>query len=90
MGRATIKPLVPSWKGWRALGRGLASNLFELGANDLTVMRVLRQASVTVTRQHYIKVRDPKMTAAMADKERLEPSHRLQPSKLYREAHAVR
>jgi integrase len=69
MGRATIKPLVASWKGWHALRRGLASNLFELGADDLTVMRILRHASVTVTRRHYIKVRDPKVTAAMASLE---------------------
>jgi integrase len=69
MGRATIKPLVAAWKGWHALHRGLASNLFELGADDLTVMIVLRHASVTVTRQHYIKVRAPKMTAAMASLE---------------------
>jgi integrase len=68
MGRATIKPAIApiTWRGWHALRRGLASNLFELGADDLTVMRVLRHASVTVTRQHYIKVRDPKMTAAMS------------------------
>jgi integrase len=69
MGRATIKPLVKEWRGWHALRRGLASNLFELGADDLTVMRILRHASVTVTRRHYIKVRDPKMTAAMASLE---------------------
>lgn len=65
MGRATIKPLVKEWLGFHALRRGLASNLFELGADDLTVMRILRHASVTVTRRHYIKVRDPKVTAAM-------------------------
>jgi integrase len=69
VGRARIKPLVASWKGWHALRRGLASNLYELGADDLTVMRILRHASVTVTRRHYIKVRDPKMTAAMASLE---------------------
>lgn len=70
IGRSTIKPLTTKhqvpWLGWHALRRGLASNLFELGCDDLTVMRILRHASVTVTRAHYIRVRDPKVEDAMA------------------------
>jgi integrase len=50
---------------WHALRRGLASNLFELGADDIVVQRILRHASVNVTRSHYIRVRDPKVDAAL-------------------------
>lgn len=51
--------------GYHAFRRGLASNLFELGADDLTVQRILRHASVQVTREHYIKLRNAKVDAAM-------------------------
>jgi integrase len=51
--------------GWHAFRRGLASNLFALGADDITDQRVLRHAKVQVTRDHYIKIRDPKLEAAM-------------------------
>jgi integrase len=68
-GHRTIKPVLKrvgvEFKGWHALRRGLASNLFELGVEDLTVMRILRHASVSVTRQHYIRVRDAKVEEAM-------------------------
>ncbi|MGC2152743.1 MAG: tyrosine-type recombinase/integrase, partial [Terriglobales bacterium] len=50
---------------WHALRRGLASNLYELGADDIVVQRILRHASVQVTRSHYIRVRDPKVDAAL-------------------------
>jgi Periplasmic sensor domain/Phage integrase family len=53
------------WHGWHAFRRGLGSNLAELGVEDLTIQRILRHASVGVTRQHYIKVRDAKVNAAM-------------------------
>lgn len=53
------------WKGWHAFRRGLASTLFELGCDDLTVQRILRHAKVSVTREHYIKLRDPKLEDAM-------------------------
>jgi integrase len=54
------------WKGWHAFRRGLASNLFELGCDDVVVQRILRHARVTVTRDHYIKVRDPRVEDAMS------------------------
>lgn len=53
------------WHGWHAFRRGIASNLFELGCDDLTVQRVLRHSEVQVTRESYIKVRDPKLDQAM-------------------------
>jgi integrase len=69
MGRRTVKTAMKkvglAWRGWHAFRRGLASNLFALGADDITVQRVLRHAKVQVTRDHYIKIRDPKLEAAM-------------------------
>lgn len=55
-----------AWRGWHSFRRGLASTLFELGCDDLTVQRILRHAKVTVTREHYIKLRDPKLEDAMS------------------------
>ena len=55
----------PSWRGWHAFRRGLGTNLAELGVDDLTIQRILRHANVATTRQHYIKVRNPKVEAAM-------------------------
>ena len=45
--------------------RGLASNLFELGVSDKVVQRILRHSRVSITRDRYVKVRDPKVEAAM-------------------------
>ncbi len=53
------------WKGWHAFRRGLASTLFELGCDDLTVQRILRHSRVNVTRAHYIRIRDAKVEDAM-------------------------
>jgi integrase len=54
------------YAGWHAARRGLASNLYELGADDLTVQRILRHGSVQVTRSAYIKLRDARVGAATA------------------------
>ena len=63
--RSAMERLELRWSGWHGFRRGIASNLFELGCDDLTVQRVLRHSKVQVTRDHYIKVRDPKLDAAM-------------------------
>lgn len=55
----------PMWHGWHAFRRGLGTNLAELGVDELTIQRILRHANVATTRQHYIKVRNPKVEAAM-------------------------
>ena len=46
------------WYGWHALRRGLASNLYEIGAPDKVVQRILRHSKPHVTRERYIKVFD--------------------------------
>lgn len=55
------------WRGWHSFRRGLATNLAELGASDKVIQRILRHATVTVTREHYIKVRDSAVDEAMAE-----------------------
>ena len=45
--------------------RGIASNLYELGADEKIVQRVLRHAKSHVTKDRYIKAFDPAVMAAM-------------------------
>jgi hypothetical protein len=52
-------------RGRHAFGRGLASTLFETGAEDLVVQRILRPARVLVTREDHIKRFDIRVTEAM-------------------------
>jgi len=69
MGRKSIKTAMESvgltWQGWHAFRRGVASNLFELGCDDITVQRVLRHSRVQITQAAYIKIRSPKLDEAM-------------------------
>jgi integrase len=64
----------PEWRGWHAFRRGLGTNLAELGVDDLTIQHMLRHANVATTRQHYIKVRNPKIEAAMLMLESASPT----------------
>lgn len=64
--RRAMKEAGVQYAGLHAARRGLASNLYELGADDLTVQRILRHASVQVTRSAYIKLRDRRVDDAMA------------------------
>jgi hypothetical protein len=45
--------------------RGIASNLYALGANDKVVQRILRHAKPHVIRERYIKAFDPAVIEAM-------------------------
>jgi integrase len=71
--RKVIQPALQAnhiqWYGWHAFRRGLASNLYATGAQDILVQRVLRHAKAHVTRDCYIKVFDSTVSSAM---ERLE------------------
>jgi len=53
------------WHGWHGFRRGLASTLFQLGADDLIVMRILRQSRVIATRDSYIERFDSRVLDAM-------------------------
>jgi len=67
--RKTIQPVLQAnhipWHGWHAFRRGLASNLYATGAQDILVQRVLRHAKAHVTRDCYIKVFDTAVSFAM-------------------------
>jgi integrase len=69
LAQRVIRPVVEAigmdWYGWRGFRRGIASNLYELGANEKIVQRVLRHAKPHVTKDRYIKAFDPAVIAAM-------------------------
>ena len=69
LGRDIIRPAVEAirleWYGWHGFRRGVASNLYELGANDKVVQRILRHAKPHVTKERYIKAFDSAVLAAM-------------------------
>lgn len=44
---------------------GFASNLYQLGANEKIVQRILRHAKPHVTKDRYIKAFDPAVLEAM-------------------------
>ncbi len=73
LGQRVVRPAVESlrldWHGWHAFRRGIASNLYELGANDKVVQRILRHAKPHVTKERYIKAFDPAVLAAMKSME---------------------
>jgi len=60
---------MPEWHDWHGFRRGLASNLYDLGVDDLTIQRILRHSDVETPRKSYIKVREPNVVSGM---ERLE------------------
>jgi integrase len=63
--RTVAEALGVGWYGWRGFRRGIASNLYELGANEKVVQRILRHAKAHVTKDRYIKAFDPAVVAAM-------------------------
>ncbi len=67
--RPAVESLRLEWHGWHGFRRGIASNLYELGANDKIVQRILRHAKPHVTRERYIKAFDPAVLAAMKQME---------------------
>ena len=60
--RRMIRPALEAidlpWHGWHAFRRGLASNLYAMGASDKVVQRILRHSRPHVTKERYIKVFD--------------------------------
>jgi integrase len=69
LARRTIRPALEKakleWHGWHAFRRGLATNLHELGVDDLTIQRICRHDDVATTQRHYVKTRDAGRKAAM-------------------------
>ena len=56
--RRALEAIRLPWSGWHAFRRGLASNLYEIGAQDKVVQRILRHSKPHVTRERYIRVFD--------------------------------
>jgi integrase len=69
LAQRVIRPAVEAsglpWYGWHGFRRGIASNLYELGANEKIVQRILRHAKPHVTKDRYIKAFDPAVLEAM-------------------------
>jgi integrase len=57
---------LPEWHGFHAFRRGLATNLHDLGVDDLTIQRILRHSDVSVTQRCYIKTLPQQAIDAMA------------------------
>jgi integrase len=74
VGRRVIRPALESvnlpWYGWHAFRRGLASNLYAMGAQDKVVQRLLRHSKPHVTKERYIKVFDRTLLDAVEKAQR--------------------
>ena len=57
--------VLPEWRGWHALRRGLATNLNRLGVDDSMIQRILRHSHVAVTQACYIKTASEDAKTAM-------------------------
>lgn len=81
LSRRVIAPLLSTqglqWHGWHAFRRGLATNLHELGVQDIVIQAILRHSDVGVTRESYIKRHgvDVQSMAAMKALEQLVCNH---------------
>src|SRR5215469_874392 len=56
---------LPSWHGWHAFRRGLATNLHELGVDDKTIQGILRHSNIGLTQNIYIKSVTKSQVSAM-------------------------
>jgi len=59
-------PRLPSWHGWHAFRRGLATNLHAMGIDDMTIQKIMRHTDVAITQKCYIKTLPSAVGAAMA------------------------
>jgi integrase len=60
-----LKAAGVQWKGWHAFRRGLATNLHDLGVDDLTIQRILRHSNVAVTQKCCINTLPKQSIAGM-------------------------
>ena len=63
--RPAVEAIGLPWFGWHGFRRRIASNLYQLGANEKIVQRILRHAKPHVTKDRYIKAFDPAVLEAM-------------------------
>ena len=57
--------VLPKWRGWHAFRRGLATNLHQMGVDDLTIQAILRHSNVSITQKCYIKTASAETKTAM-------------------------
>lgn len=55
------------WKGWHALRRGLASNLYAMKVPPRVIQSILRHASVTMTMQFYVQAETDAARTALTE-----------------------
>jgi integrase len=67
---AKVQPRRLEWHGWHAFRRGLATNLYALGAPDKVIQAILRHAQVSTTMAYYVRPVAAESTAAMKKLER--------------------
>ena len=65
---------LPEWHGWHACRRGLGSNLYRLGVQDVVIQNILRHANVSTTTGYYIKTSSEAVKSAMSKLETEIPS----------------
>jgi integrase len=56
---------LPVFCGYHGFRRGLATNLHDLGVDDMTIQRIMRHSNVSVTQQCYFKTMPSQVTKAM-------------------------
>ena len=65
---------LPEWHGWHAARRGVGSNLYRLGVQDMVIQRILRHANVSTTATYYTKTAADDVRNAMTKLENTVPS----------------
>lgn len=56
---------LPTWRGWHAFRRGIATNLHGSGIDDKTIQAILRHSNVAITQAIYIKTLPESSISAM-------------------------
>jgi integrase len=64
---------IPSWRGWHAFRRGLASNLYALSVAPKLIQAILRHSDARTTMQYYIQTSEAESRAAIEKLESMFP-----------------
>lgn len=64
---------IPSWRGWNAFRRGLASNLYSLQVAPKLIQAILRHSNQQTTMKYYIQTEDAESRVAIEKLENLFP-----------------
>jgi integrase len=56
---------MPTWHGWHAFRRGLATSLHTLGVEDKTIQAILRHSTLALTMNVYVKTVGESQTNAL-------------------------